>query len=167
MAKWSPYLVGFLIGVLLIFLFIGRYQIGVSSGVARAALLVEESVLPAHSMNTPYLQKLLSDHIIFDWKILFIVGLFFGSMISSKISGSKSSNNSTVWENKFGKAKVKRYFVALIGGVFLLFGARLADGCTSGHAISGGAQMSVASWVFMMAVFATAIPVSLLLYRKK
>jgi uncharacterized protein len=48
----------------------------------------------------------------------------------------------------------KRWFMALIGGAFMGYGARLARGCTSGQALSGGAVLSVGSWAFMLAVFA-------------
>ena len=34
------------------------------------------------------------------------------------------------------------------------FAARLARGCTSGHALVGGAELSVGAWVFMMCIFA-------------
>ena len=33
------------------------------------------------------------------------------------------------------------------------FAARLARGCTSGQALTGGAALSLGSWIFMMAVF--------------
>jgi hypothetical protein len=36
------------------------------------------------------------------------------------------------------------------------FGSKLARGCTSGQALTGGALMSVGSWAFMIAVFASA-----------
>ena len=32
--------------------------------------------------------------------------------------------------------------------------ARMARGCTSGQALSGGALMSVGAWAFLLAVFA-------------
>jgi uncharacterized membrane protein YedE/YeeE len=35
-------------------------------------------------------------------------------------------------------------------------GAKLAKGCTSGQALTGGAQLNLGSWVFMLAVFAGA-----------
>ena len=164
--RWSPYAVGLMIGILLTALVGIGYQIGVSSGIARIGLLLEQVFFPLHSKTTPYLQKLLADHIAFDWKILFVIGLFLGSLISAKLSGSRPGKI-TIWKANFGPSKIKRYLAAFIGGGLLLFGARLADGCTSGHAISGGAQLSVVSWVFMIAVFASAIPASFLLYRKK
>jgi uncharacterized membrane protein YedE/YeeE len=36
------------------------------------------------------------------------------------------------------------------------FGARMARGCTSGQALSGGSVLSAGSWMFMIAVFAGA-----------
>ena len=42
---------------------------------------------------------------------------------------------------------------ALIGGALVGFGARLARGCTSGQALSGGAMLSLGSWAFMFSVF--------------
>ena len=49
-----------------------------------------------------------------------------------------------------------RLALAFGGGVIGGIGTRFAMGCTSGQALSGGATMAVGSWVFMMAVFATA-----------
>ena len=50
----------------------------------------------------------------------------------------------------------QRWVLAFIGGIFMGYGARLARGCTSGQGLSGGAVLSVGSWLFMLAVFAGA-----------
>ncbi|HEY5775056.1 MAG TPA: YeeE/YedE thiosulfate transporter family protein, partial [Xanthomonadales bacterium] len=49
-----------------------------------------------------------------------------------------------------------RWFLACVGGTLMGYGARLARGCTSGQALSGGAVLSVGSWAFMFAVFGGA-----------
>jgi uncharacterized membrane protein YedE/YeeE len=49
-----------------------------------------------------------------------------------------------------------RVIFAFIGGAIVGYGARLARGCTSGQALSGGAVLSVGSFAFMFAVFAGA-----------
>ena len=49
-----------------------------------------------------------------------------------------------------------RFFFAFIGGSLMGFGAKLARGCTSGQALSGGAMLSVGGWAFMAAVFVGA-----------
>ena len=42
---------------------------------------------------------------------------------------------------------------AITGGAMLIFGARLAGGCTSGHGISGMSQLSVSSFITVTAMF--------------
>jgi len=44
--------------------------------------------------------------------------------------------------------------LALVGGAIAGFAARLSLGCTSGQALSGGAMLSLGSWIFMLSVFA-------------
>ncbi|MCB1570869.1 MAG: YeeE/YedE family protein, partial [Xanthomonadales bacterium] len=51
------------------------------------------------------------------------------------------------------------------GGALMGVGAMLARGCTSGQALSGGAVLSVGSWVFMLALFASAYLIAPLLRR--
>ena len=53
-----------------------------------------------------------------------------------------------------------RWGFALLGGVIMGYGARMARGCTSGQALSGGATLSVGSWAFALAIFASAYAVS-------
>jgi uncharacterized membrane protein YedE/YeeE len=43
---------------------------------------------------------------------------------------------------------------AVIGGVLLTFGAKIAGGCTSGHGISGMSQLSISSIASVAAMFA-------------
>lgn len=57
---------------------------------------------------------------------------------------------------------IRRYLPAFLGGFLLLYGARLADGCTSGHMMSGMMQGSVSGYYFAVAAFATAIPAALI-----
>lgn len=164
--RWSPYFVGSLLGILLTGLFVIGYELGASTGIARIGALFSYFVSSSHTEQTPYFFKLLSDEIIFNWKVLFIVGLFLGSFLASKITRDPIPEKNCIWKRNHGDSKSKRHFAAFIGGTLLLLGARIADGCTSGHAITGGAQFSITSWVFMIALFAAAIPVSFVLYKK-
>ena len=47
-----------------------------------------------------------------------------------------------------------RYGFAFLGGGMMGFGAKLARGCSSGQALTGGALLNLGSWAFMIAVFA-------------
>jgi uncharacterized membrane protein YedE/YeeE len=47
-----------------------------------------------------------------------------------------------------------RLTLAFAGGALAALGAKLAKGCTSGQALTGGSQLNAGSWIFMLAVFA-------------
>lgn len=57
----------------------------------------------------------------------------------------------------------RRYGPSFLGGFLILFGARMADGCTSGHMMSGMMQGSVSGYIFAAAVFAVAIPTAMII----
>ncbi|MBP1732860.1 MAG: protein of unknown function YeeE/YedE [Deltaproteobacteria bacterium] len=64
-----------------------------------------------------------------DWQWMFVVGIFFGSLIAA--SSSRTFRWQAVpdmWRERFGASKGKRAVVAFIGGAVAMFGARLADG---------------------------------------
>lgn len=65
-----------------------------------------------------------------------------------------------------GRISSRRKWMGFLGGFLLLFGARLAGGCTSGHVITGFTQMATASFIFAAAVFAAGIPTAMMLRRK-
>jgi uncharacterized membrane protein YedE/YeeE len=52
---------------------------------------------------------------------------------------------------------------AVLGGVLLTFGARIAGGCTSGHGISGMSQLSISSLVSVAAMFGGGMGLAALL----
>jgi uncharacterized membrane protein YedE/YeeE len=53
-----------------------------------------------------------------------------------------------------------RFALAFAGGALMGIGAKLARGCTSGQALSGGATLNAGSWAFMMCVFGGAYAVA-------
>lgn len=59
----------------------------------------------------------------------------------------------------------KTYVLPFISGALLLFGARMAGGCTSGHMMSGMMQSSVSGYIFAASVFSLAIPTAILVSR--
>lgn len=65
------------------------------------------------------------------------------------------------------KGFIRKYALSFIGGFLLLFGARMADGCTSGHMMSGMMQGSISGYVFAISVFATAIPTAIIVKKIK
>jgi uncharacterized protein len=89
---------------------------------------------------------------LLNWMVFEVIGVFLGGVVAVltarrfKPDVGKGPHASTGL----------RLTLAFVGGVIGGIGTRFAMGCTSGQALSGGATLAVGSWVFMMAVFATA-----------
>lgn len=102
------------------------------------------------------------------WEWMLAVGVFLGSLLSAWLSGDRTSMKvPPLWKSRFGSGTGKRFAAAFCGGAVMMFGARLAQGCTSGHGISGSLQLAVSSWLFVAVMFAAAVGTAFLLYGKK
>ena len=165
--RWNPYLVGVLIGVLSILTFsLADKPIGISTGIAQAAGACAMPVMGADGVaaNTYWAKKAVP---AWDYGSLFVLGTLFGALVSAVVSGSfKLESVPTIWRERFGSSVMKRFVAAFLGGAVLIFGARLADGCTSGHGISGALQLAVSSWTFFIAMFASGIVTAFILFRR-
>ncbi len=53
-------------------------------------------------------------------------------------------------------SREQRWVLAGAGGILAGLGAQVARGCTSGQALTGGAQLALGSWIFMFSVFGGA-----------
>jgi len=96
-----------------------------------------------------------------------VTGIAIGALISMKLSGARRQAISPIWTRALGSASpARRYVVAFAAGFIMLFGARIADGCTSGHGLSGTAQLAVGSMVAVAAMFAGGIATALTLLRR-
>lgn len=168
--KWSPYIVGFLIALLAIGSFtIFHKTIGTSTTFVKLAALFWSLADPSHVQNNLYYQEYLQNKAWIDWQFTLVMGIFIGAYLSRRLSSKENTplKLPLIWEKNYGKNPYKRYIAAFIGGIIVMFGARFAGGCTSGHAISGGFQLALSGWLFMIGVFALGIPTALILYRKK
>ena len=68
------------------------------------------------------------------WQVALVAGVAIGAFTSMKLSGALRLPISPIWKRALGSASPsKRYAIAFIGGFVMLLGARIADGCTSGH----------------------------------
>jgi uncharacterized membrane protein YedE/YeeE len=77
------------------------------------------------------------------------------------------SGISPIWSRALGSPSPgRRYAVAFVAGFLMLLGARIADGCTSGHGLSGMAQLAVSSTIAVAAMFAGGIAAAFLLLRR-
>lgn len=100
------------------------------------------------------------------------LGAYLGYILNKKKRKSampgptnKEIKNSNLTNKTF---KIFRlYAPSFISGFLLLYGARMADGCTSGHMMSGMMQGSVSGYIFAASVFLVAIPTALLIKHLK
>ncbi len=101
------------------------------------------------------------------WELVFLAGAFLAGLVFALVRKDfRFTLIHARWAEYKGKAAGKRLAWAFAGGFILLFGARMAGGCTSGHILSGGMQMAVSSLVFGVFVFASFLVTGKLFYRK-
>ena len=162
--RWSPYAVGIGVGVLswLSFL-ISRHAIACSTTFAKVSGMIERLFRGDKVAAKPYYRKI---NLVVDWQYMLVVGIVIGSFISALLSGDFQWQwVPPIWDASFGNDVIPRVIVALIGGVFIGFGARWADGCTSGHGISGTLQLAVSSWISALCFFIGGILAAHVIYR--
>ncbi len=166
--QWSPYAVGIGIGVLswVAFLLSDR-PIGCSTAFARTCGMIERLFRGNKVKDRPYYQKYAST---IDWEWMLVLGVVIGAFISAKFSGYFQAR----WtpgeiSGELDKAIVTvpyaRWITAFIGGIFMGLGSRWANGCTSGHGISGTLQLAVSSWLAAICFFVGGIATAMLIFR--
>ncbi len=144
--RWSPYAVGIGIGILSWFTFvISKRPIACSTTFAKLSGLIEMLFRGNKVEQKPYYKKL---NLVVGWQMMLVPGIIIGSLFSALLSGDFHWQRVPAsWVSAFGESPLLRDVFALLGGVIIGFGARWADGCTSGHGISGTLQLAVSSWV--------------------
>jgi uncharacterized membrane protein YedE/YeeE len=110
--------------------------------------------------NNPYWQGKLG----IGWETMLVLGAFLGGALAAWLTRKPSLEVPSLWVQRFGADRRKRYLVAFVGGFIMLFGARLAGGCTSGHMISGVSQLALSSFIFAVTIFLTGMLTAKALY---
>jgi uncharacterized membrane protein YedE/YeeE len=101
------------------------------------------------------------------WEVIFLGGSLLSGLIYSLIRKEfKIQLIHDNWKKYKGDNPGLRIIWAFIGGFLLIFGARMAGGCTSGHVISGGMQLAFSSLTFAIFVFAGLLITGKLFYKK-
>ena len=151
----NPYLMGALLGLILLFTFytMGR-GLGSSSSFARIGTAGVQLVAPDHAKTQSYLSRYLRGgrSPLMSWLVFLTLGAGMGGLFSAFIAGRVRGEVSR--GPQIGASA--RLWLALGGGVLSGFAARMARGCTSGQALTGSSEMAFGSWIFMFAIFAGA-----------
>jgi uncharacterized membrane protein YedE/YeeE len=150
----NPYLTGVALGLVLLtaFVVMGR-GLGASGAFASSVAGVVSAAAPVGAQANPYFARYLGgEGPWLDWLLIEIAGVAIGGFISALIAGRLRF----VTERGPRLSSGARLTSAFVAGVVMGFGAVLARGCTSGQALTGGALLSVGSWLFMVGAFAGA-----------
>ncbi|MBK8882424.1 MAG: YeeE/YedE family protein [Bacteroidales bacterium] len=151
----NPYLVGTMLGiVLLLAMFLSGRGLGASGGLKYCAVAIIGAVDRQHAEDSIYYSKYFENgkKPLNNWLTFEILGVVAGGFIS----GAVSNRLKFKIEKSPKISNVRRLVFAFTGGLFFVYGAQLARGCTSGAALSGMAVLSVAGFVTMIAIFGSA-----------
>lgn len=147
----NPYLAGVLLGLVLLasFAILGA-GLGASSGIARIGASLSVCVAASHTLGSEYFGKWGAKPLNY-----YLVFMFVGTFIGALFSALLANRVRIQVERGAASSKGRRLTYALAGGVIVGFASRLAQGCTSGQALSGGALLLSGSLVFLVCLFAS------------
>jgi integral membrane sensor domain MASE1 len=159
-AYMNPYWAGLGLGLVLLssFVIMGR-GLGASGAFGTVTAVAVSQIAPEHAARNPFYSNYMgsgSTSPLKDWLVFEVLGVFVGGLVSGalanrlRVTVEKGPRISTRW----------RLILAFLGGALMMIGAKLALGCTSGQALTGGALLNVGSWAFMLCVFGGAYAVA-------
>jgi uncharacterized protein len=152
----NPYLAGVGIGLVMLaaFVLVGR-GLGASGALSTAVANGVRAVDPTHGAGNTFYDT-SAQPLLQDWLVLEVIGIAVGGLVSAALAGRFR------WGIERGAqiTDTTRLIHAFGGGCIMGIGAKLARGCTSGLGLTGGALLSVGSWLFLLAAFAGAYAVA-------
>ena len=147
----NPYLAGVVLGLVLLssFVILGA-GLGASGGLARLAAGLSMCISAPHTLSTEYFGKWGPQPLQY-----YLVFMFLGTVIGALTSALLAGRVRLQVERGAAVSSGRRLSYALAGGLIVGFASRLAQGCTSGQAMSGGALLLTGSLVFLICIFAS------------
>jgi uncharacterized membrane protein YedE/YeeE len=146
----NPYMAGVLLGLTLLasFLILGA-GLGASAGIARVGAFAESCVAAEHVLSSKYFGGWGTQPLRY-YLVFMLAGTFLGGLFSALLANRISLR---IERGRAAPAGL-RAGLALAGGIIVGYASRLAQGCTSGQALTGGAMLLSGSLLFMCCVFA-------------
>jgi hypothetical protein len=162
---WNSYAAGVALGLVLLASFVVTGKgLGASGAVKHVgAVLLHEASPTWAEENKNIAAYFTPGHSpLNSWIVFVVLGVAVGGLAGA-ITGRRFRVE-TVRGPRI--ARDPRLALALCGGVISGIAAQIARGCTSGQALTGGAQLALGSWVFMFAVFGGAYGLAYVLRRQ-
>ncbi len=147
---WSPYIAGVGLGLtLLLTYYVMGHGLGASGSFTQLTARILNYLAPEQAKANAYLGPYLTGLFWRSWIVIEVLGVFLGGFIGAVTARRFRFQI----ERGYRSGRLLRLLLALIGGAAVGFGSRLALGCTSGQALSGGAVLAVGSWLFTLMFF--------------
>lgn len=162
--EWSPYAAGALLGVVVaVSLGIFGHRLSGSGAYQELAAPLGRAAEPHSTYFTYVTQSGIT------WDVLVVLGGLVGAFVASKLSGTFRIRTmpDSQWQEAFGASVVRRWMLAFAGSLLTEIGGGLAGGCTASLAVSGGALLAPAAFIFIAGMFAGGIPTAMLVYRRR
>jgi hypothetical protein len=163
-ATWLTW--GGMIGLVQLFAVLTVGPLGVSTAYPQVVGGVLGLVIPGFA-EQQYLKEIGSG---LGWEVMLALGIPIGALLSWAVGRAMDrpageTMVAPVVVRGFQGGRLP-YLRAFVGGFIFVFGARLAGGCTTGHILSGTAQMAISGLVFAFAVFAVGHLFARMLFRE-
>jgi uncharacterized membrane protein YedE/YeeE len=155
---WSPYIAGIILGLTLLATFyIAGRGLGGSGAMTLVTAVGSNALVPGFIGKLKYFSQYITPATpLMNWNLFLLVGVFLGALAGALFSG-----NFNVMLDKSKTMNVgTRLITSLAGGIIIGFASRLARGCTSGVALTGGAQLALSGWIFVISMFAAGFIVA-------
>jgi len=157
--RWIP--AAFALAGIIVFIFATYGPPASSSGFVSTLRGFLEVIAPDYVAGKAHYQMIPGPG---SWLMAFVLGMAIGGFIAGRTFEIPVRDVPELWEKRFGPGRFKRYTATFIGGFLILFGSRLAGGCTLGLFISGSTQMAISGLYFGIVIFAAAMVTSRLVY---
>ena len=159
---WPPLVAGAALGgVLLLSFAVTGHGLGASGFFARLAAWLSAQLAPTWAFQNSYFAMFLQGQPLQSWITWEMVGILLGAFAGSLAAGRFQLGIERGPQIGYGM----RLLHALLGGILVGFGARVAQGCTSGIGLSGSATLALAGFVFLIGFFIAGFIVSAMVRR--
>jgi hypothetical protein len=123
--------------------------LGASAGIARTGAWLQSCMFSEHVFSSDYFGRWGENPMAY-----YLVFMFFGVFAGGLVSSQLANRGKIMIEKGSAVSGKKRLIYALVGGILAGFASRIAGGCTSGQALTGGAMLVNGSLIFMITCFA-------------
>lgn len=163
-APWSPYVAGVGLGVVItISMAVFGHRLSGAGAYQHLSGVAGERIAP----NSIYWQHIVPTGAT--WDVLVLVGSVLGAFVAAKLSNEFKIRTmpDRQWESAFGASVARRWLLAFAGSLLTEVGGGIAGGCTASLAVSGGAVLAPAAFLFIAGMFAGGIPMAMFAHRNR